>query len=137
MATIVICEDNPANRALAELVLTESGHVVHTAGDGDAGLRLIRELHPDLVLMDIQMPGLDGLEATRRLRADPATVGVRIVALTAHTMQGDAERILAAGCDAYIAKPFRYRDFLARVRELLVDDTAEPAAPAAPTPRQR
>ncbi len=115
MSTILVVEGNPTNLKLAALLLEKVGHTVLKAGDGEAGLRLVREHLPDLVLMDIQMPGIDGLEATRLLRADPATTGIRIVALTALTMKGDAERILAAGCDGYIAKPYHYREFIEQV----------------------
>ena len=119
MATILIVEDNPANLKLAATVLEKAGHAVLSAEDGEKGLVLARERLPDLVLMDIQMPGIDGLEATRRLRADPATAGLKIVALTALAMKGDEERILEAGCDGYIAKPFRYQDLLDRVAAAL------------------
>ncbi len=119
MATILIVEDNPANLKLAAMLLEKAGHAVLQAEDGEAGVRLAREHRPGLVLMDIQMPGIDGLEATRRLRADPATAGLKIVALTALAMKGDEEKILAAGCDGYIAKPFRYQEFLERVAAAL------------------
>jgi two-component system cell cycle response regulator DivK len=119
MATILIVEDNPANLKLAALLLEKSGYAVLKAENGEAGLRLARERAPDLVLMDIQMPGIDGLEATRQLRADPATARLKILALTALAMKGDEERILAAGCDGYIAKPFRYQEFLERVAAAL------------------
>ena len=115
MATVLIVEDNPANLKLAVMLLEKAGHTVLKAEDGEAGVALARESLPDLVLMDIQMPGIDGLEATRRLRADPATAQLRIVALTALAMKGDEARILDAGCDGYIAKPFRYQEFLERV----------------------
>ena len=119
MATILIVEDNAANLKLVTLLLERAGHAVLQAKDGEEGLRLAREAGPDLVLMDIQMPGIDGLEATRRLRADPATAGLRILALTALAMRGDDERILASGCDGYIAKPFRYQELLQQVAAAL------------------
>lgn len=119
VATILIVEDNPANLKLATLLLENAGHTVLAAADGEAGVRLAGERLPDLVLMDIQMPGIDGLEATRRLRANPAKAGLRIVALTALAMKGDEERILAAGCDGYIAKPFRPAEFLEKVAAAL------------------
>jgi two-component system cell cycle response regulator DivK len=119
MATILIVEDNPANLKLAAMLLEKAGHAVLKATDGEAGLLLAREKNPDLVLMDIQMPGISGLEATRQLRADPATAGLKIIALTALAMKGDAERILEAGCDGYIAKPFHYQEFLDQVAAAL------------------
>lgn len=119
VATILLVEDNLANLKLATLLLEKAGYTVLTAADGEAGVRLAGKHLPDLVLMDIQMPGIDGLEATRRLRTDPATSGLRIVALTALAMKGDEERIRAAGCDGYIAKPFRPAEFLEKVAAAL------------------
>jgi two-component system cell cycle response regulator DivK len=119
MASILVVEDNLFNLKLAVMLLEKAGYDVRTAEDGEAGVRLARDIRPDLVLMDIQMPGIDGLEATRQLRADPATAGLKIVALTALAMKGDEERILQAGCDGYIAKPFHYREFLDQVAAAL------------------
>lgn len=119
MATILVVEDNAQNRKLARLVLEQAGHAVLEAGDGEAGLAAVREQQPALVLMDVQMPGMDGLAAVRALRADPATAGIKVLALTALAMKGDAERMLAAGFDAYIAKPFHYKDLLQSVQRLL------------------
>lgn len=112
MAKILVVEDNPANLKLAEFLLRRAGHEVLKASDAPAGLALARSAQPDLVLMDIQLPGMDGLTATRELKSDPATRAVRVVALTAFAMKGDEEKMLAAGCDGYIAKPFAYQDFL-------------------------
>lgn len=119
MAVILLIEDNPANLKLAVMLLEHAGHRVLTATDGEAGIELAKRYCPDLVLMDIQMPGIDGLEATRRLRADPATAALKVVALTALAMKGDEARILAAGCDGYLVKPFRYQRLLAEVATLL------------------
>jgi len=127
MATVLIVEDNPANMTLAVFLLQSAGHAVLTATDAEAGLTLARDEQPDLILMDIQLPGMDGLEATALLkRADP-TRAIPVVALTALAMKGDEERIRAAGCDGYIAKPMRYQEFLAVV-------TAQLARPAATAP---
>ena len=115
MATILIVEDNPANMTLAVFLLESAGHTVLSATDAEAGLALARDRHPDLVLMDIQLPGMDGLEATLLLKSSDATRAIPVIALTALAMKGDEERIRAAGCDGYIAKPIRYRDFLATV----------------------
>ena len=115
MATVLVIEDNPANMTLAVFLLESAGHAVLRATDAEAGLTLARREHPDLILMDIQLPGMDGLEATALLKRDQATLAIPVIALTALAMKGDEERIRAAGCDGYIAKPMRYRDFLVAV----------------------
>ena len=115
MATILIVEDNPTNMRLTTYVLESAGHTVLTASDAEAGLMLAREALPALILMDIQLPDMDGLEATAHLKADPATRAIPVIALTALAMKGDEERIRAAGCDGYIAKPMSYKDLLATV----------------------
>ena len=115
MATILIVEDNPANMTLAVFLLEQAGHVVLSATDAEIGLGLARDRQPDLILMDIQLPGMDGLEATRLLKAGDTTRAIPVIALTALAMKGDEERIRAAGCDGYVAKPIRYREFLATV----------------------
>lgn len=119
MACILIVEDNAANMKLAAFLLAHEGHEVLQARDAEEGVRLARERKPALILMDVQLPGMDGLAATRLLRSDAATRGLQVVALTAMTMNGDAERILAAGCDGYIAKPIRYRNFLDEIQKRL------------------
>jgi two-component system, cell cycle response regulator DivK len=119
MATILVVEDNAANMTLAVYLLESVGHTVLSATDAEAGLALARAQHPDLILMDIQLPGMDGLEATTLLKADPATRAIPVIALTALAMKGDEERIRAAGCDGYIGKPMRYKEFLAAVSEHL------------------
>lgn len=122
MATILLVEDNPANMKLAAFVLAQGGHEVLAATSADAALALMRERVPALVLMDVQLPGMDGLAATRRLKADPATRAIPVVALTAFAMRGDAERIRAAGCDGYIPKPIRYQELLAEVARVLANN---------------
>lgn len=119
MARILVVEDNVSNMALAVFLLQSAGHTVLTAVDAEAGLTLAREDHPDLILMDIQLPGMDGLEATQVLKADAATRAIPVIALTALAMKGDEERIRAAGCDGYIAKPLSYKSFLAVVADQL------------------
>jgi two-component system cell cycle response regulator DivK len=119
MATILVIEDNPQNLKLAELVLHKAGHAVLSAASGEAGLELAGERQPDLVLMDVQMPGLDGLAVTRLLKNSPRTASIKVIALTALAMKGDAERILAAGCDGYLAKPYHYNDLVAAVQGAL------------------
>ena len=115
VATVLVIEDNPANMTLAVFLLQSAGHTVLSAVDAEAGLALARSEQPALILMDIQLPGMDGLAATAELKRDPVTRAIRIIALTALAMKGDEERIRAAGCDGYIAKPMRYQEFLASV----------------------
>ena len=115
VAIILIVEDNPANMKLAVFLLTSAGHTALCATDAETGLTLAREGHPDLILLDIQLPGMDGLEAVAQLKRSEATRSVPVIALTALAMKGDEERILAAGCDGYIAKPLRYRELLATI----------------------
>jgi two-component system cell cycle response regulator DivK len=116
MPTILIVEDNPTNMKLSTFVLESADYTVITAMDAEIGLTLAREGHPDLILMDIQLPGMDGLEATALLKADESTRHIPVVALTALAMKGDEERIRAAGCDGYIAKPLDYKELLAAVK---------------------
>jgi len=115
MAKVLIVEDNPTNMRLAVFLLRSVGHVVFSANDAEAGLTLAREQQPDLILMDIQLPGMDGLAATVALKADALTQSIPVIALTALAMKGDEARIRAAGCDGYIAKPMNYQEFLATV----------------------
>jgi two-component system cell cycle response regulator DivK len=115
MAKILIIEDNPSNMKLAMFLVEKSGHTVLSAMDAEAGLTLARDELPALILMDIQLPGMDGLEATSLLKRDAATRAIPVIALTALAMKGDEERIRAAGCDDYISKPMRYQEFLAAI----------------------
>ncbi len=108
-------EDNPANLKLATFLLQSAGHEVLSAPNAELGLAMARSEQPALVLMDIQLPGMDGLEATGELKRDAATHAIPVIALTALAMKGDEARILAAGCDGYIAKPIDYRSFLETV----------------------
>ncbi len=119
MATILVVEDNPANMTLAVFLLQSAGHVVLTATDAEAGLALARGKRPNLILMDIQLPGMDGLEAIVLLKRDDATRAIPVIALTALAMKGDEERIRAAGCEGYIAKPMRYKEFLETIESQL------------------
>ena len=119
MAKILVVEDNAANMTLAVYLLETTGHTVLSATDAEAGLAFARAEQPDLILMDIQLPGMDGLEATALLKQDDATRAIPVVALTALAMKGDEERIRAAGCDGYIAKPMNYKEFLATVESHL------------------
>ena len=120
MAKVLVVEDNVTNMTLATFLLKSVGHTVLSATDAEAGLALARDEQPELILMDIQLPGMDGLQATVLLKGDPATRCIPVIALTALAMKGDEERIRTAGCDGYIAKPMRYGDFLKTVAEQLV-----------------
>ena len=130
MATVLIVEDNPANMTLAVFLLQSASYSVLSAVTAESGLAMAREKRPDLILMDIQLPGMDGLQATALLKADRATAGIPVIALTALAMKGDEERIRAAGCDGYIAKPLAYKSFLATVAaQLAKGGVAEPILP--------
>ena len=120
MARVLIVEDNAANMRLAVFLLESAGHTVIGATNAEAGLALARDQQPHLILMDIQLPGMDGLAATVLLKQDEATRAIPVIALTALAMKGDEARIRAAGCDGYIAKPLAYREFLAVVSAQLV-----------------
>jgi two-component system cell cycle response regulator DivK len=119
MAKVLIVEDNPANMTLAVFLLQSVGHTVLSATDAEAGLTMARDEQPNLILMDIQLPGMDGLEAIALLKRADATRAIPVIALTALAMKGDEERIRAAGCDGYIAKPMRYREFLETIASQL------------------
>ena len=113
--SILIVDDNTQNLKLARVVLANEGFDVYTASNAEDALQLLRTVTPRLILMDIQLPGMDGLELTRRLKADPATRAVRIIALTAYAMKGDDEKALEAGCDDYVTKPIDTRTLPATI----------------------
>src|SRR5947199_357360 len=117
--TVVVIEDDDDIRSLVAFRLERVGAAVHQASDGESGLAAVAELRPDVVLLDWMMPGMDGLEVCRRLRADPATASLPVVLLTARAREADAERGLAAGADAYIAKPFSQPELLDAIRAAL------------------
>jgi len=119
MPTILVVEDNAANMKLVVFLLQNAGYAVLSAPDAEIGLTLARHAHPDLILMDIQLPGMDGLAATALLKQDATTKGIPVIALTALAMKGDEARIRAAGCAGYIAKPMGYREVLATVASQL------------------
>jgi CheY-like chemotaxis protein len=102
---ILIVDDNPQNLKLAKVILNAEGYDVKTAIDGEDALKILETFTPRLILMDLQLPRMDGLELTRRLKADPARREIIIIALTAYAMKGDDEKAFAAGCDGYISKP--------------------------------
>jgi two-component system cell cycle response regulator DivK len=116
---ILIVEDNALNLKLASHVLNDVGYRILEAVNAEDGLRLAREERPHLVLMDVQLPGMDGVEALGRLRADSVTASIRVVALTAFAMKEDRGRFLAAGFDGYIEKPLNVREFPIQIADLL------------------
>jgi len=115
MPKVLVVEDNPANMTLSTFLLESAGHSVLKATDAETGVALVRAEQPDLILMDIQLPGMDGLRATALLKGDAATHDIPVIALTALAMKGDEARIREAGCDGYIAKPLSYKDFLTTI----------------------
>ena len=120
--TILVVEDNKLNMKLVRGLIKIGKYHMLEAMDAETGIKLIREERPDLVLMDIQLPGMDGLSATEVIKADPDLKDIPIVALTSYAMQGDKEKALAAGCTGYIAKPIDTRQFLETVSQYLKDD---------------
>jgi two-component system, cell cycle response regulator DivK len=124
MPKILLVEDNELNRDMLSRRLTRRGYEVIVAEDGVAGLTAARGQQPDLILMDMSLPVLDGWEATRQLKADEATRSIPVVALTAHAMAGDEEKAMAAGCDAYETKPVELGRLLLKVESLLVKPDA-------------
>ena len=118
-AKILLVEDNEMNRDMLSRRLQRRGYEVVTAVDGETGLTLTRSDAPALVLMDMSLPGIDGWEATRQLKADPATRAIPVIALTAHAMAGDREQALAAGCDDFDIKPIDLDRLLGKIEALL------------------
>ena len=116
---VLIVDDNEMNIAIAETILVAAKFEVDTAADGLEAMQKVASFGPELILMDIQMPGKDGLELTRDLKADPATRHIRIIAFTAFAMRGDEAKMRAAGCDGYLSKPIDVRKFEAQVRACL------------------
>lgn len=103
--TLLVVDDNPENLKLAKVLLKGEGYVVLTASDAEAALEVLKAARPRLILMDVQLPGMDGLELTRRIKQDPAHRDIVVVALTAYAMKGDEAKAFSAGCDAYVSKP--------------------------------
>ncbi len=137
---VLMVDDNPVNLKLARVLLSSEGSDVRTATNAEEALEALAEFHPRLILMDIQLPGMDGLELTRRLKRDPSMRGVVILALTAYAMKGDERRVLEAGCDGYISKPIETRTFPAVVARHLAaaasgltqEDRASPPQASSP-----
>lgn len=116
---LLIVDDNPQNLKLGRVLLASEGYEVRTAVDAEDALRVLASFTPRLILMDLQLPGMDGLTLTRQLKRDPAWQGILVVALTAYAMKGDEAKALAAGCDGYITKPIDTDTFAQLVRDYL------------------
>ena len=117
MARVLIVDDNPTNLKLVTYLVRAQGYDVATAGDAQSALAEVDTHRPDVILMDLQLPGIDGLELTRRIKSDPATAGIAIIAVTAYAMKGDREKALEAGCDAYVTKPIDTRTLPALIAQ--------------------
>lgn len=128
-STILLVEDNEDNRTIYRTILEHVGYVVVEAADGEEGIRRARDSSPDLILMDVSIPKINGWDATRTLKADPNTRHIPIIALTAHALEQDRERAREAGCDGYLAKPIPPREVIEEVRRFL--GSSEPTAPEA------
>jgi two-component system cell cycle response regulator DivK len=117
--TVLIIEDTPANMRLFTVILSAAGYQVLAATTAQEGIALARSAQPNLILMDIQLPSMNGIEATILLKADPLTAGISIIAVTAFAMKGDEEKIRAAGCDEYLSKPVHHKVLLQAVNRVL------------------
>src|SRR5262249_49759487 len=125
---ILVVDDTPVNLKLTRILLVNEGYTVLTAASAEEALELLRSHHPRLVLADIQLPGMDGLEMTRRINADERTRDIAVVALTAFAMKGDEQKATDAGCDGYITKPIDTRMLGSRIRQLLEERAPRQAA---------
>ena len=128
---VLIVEDNPLNMKLFSAMIAAHGYDVLQATDGSHGLEVAHRRHPDLIIMDIQLPGMSGLEVTHNLKADETTRAIPIIATTAFALRGDEERILASGCDGYMAKPIAISQFLELVEIFMIGPADRVSAPAA------
>jgi two-component system cell cycle response regulator DivK len=115
--TVLYVEDNEYNRKIVRHLLSRTGYRLREAADGEAALRMVSDERPDLVLMDVQLPKMSGLDATRALRADPATASIPIIVVTSFALSGDDRRAMAAGATAYLAKPYSPRELLALIQK--------------------
>ncbi len=117
--TVLVIEDQEDNRRIVRDLLSSKGFEIIEATDGLAGVEAAERHRPDLILMDIQLPGIDGYEATRRIKADPALAQIPVIAVTSYALSGDEQKALAAGCDDYMAKPYSPRELLAKIEQFL------------------
>ena len=120
-ATVLYVEDNEYNRKIVRQLLTRTSYRLREAVDGEAALGMVREERPDLILMDVQLPKMSGLDVTRALRDDPATADVPIIVVTSFALSGDEQRAMAAGASAYMAKPYSPRELLALINTFLAE----------------
>lgn len=120
--TVLYIEDDPINRYLVQKLLSSKGYTVYEAEDGEKGLVEADRLVPDLILMDLQMPGLDGYEATKQIKSRSHLSHIPIIALTAHALHGEREKCLAAGCDGFITKPIDTKEFPSQIEAFLTHD---------------
>jgi CheY-like chemotaxis protein len=120
---ILLVEDNPVNRRLAVFLLRAQGYEVREATTGLEALEMLEKEHPDLIVMDIQLPGMDGLEVTRKIKEQPTTADIPVIAVTSYAMKGDREKALAAGCVGYVTKPIDKNIFIQEVAARLGDKT--------------
>ena len=127
--TVLIVDDNAINLKLVRVVLTTAGYETRTAVDAASALEALKTFKPHVILMDIQMPGMDGLTLTRRLKSDPATRDIAVIALTAYAMKGDDEKALASGCAGYITKPIDTRRLPEQIAEILRGKVLAPESP--------
>lgn len=121
--SILVVDDNPENLKLILVLLSTSGHELTTASDAHQALQHLEQRHPDLILLDLQLPGMDGLELTRRLKAQPSTSAIPIVAVTAYAMKGDEQKARDAGCDGYLVKPVDKRLLRSLVKSYLEESS--------------
>lgn len=128
--TILVVEDNDMNMELAEYLLEEGGFAILKASSGEDALALTQHTLPDLILMDLHLPGLDGISVVRRMKSEERTRSIPILALTAHAMRGDRERFLEAGCDGYISKPIDVKTFVTAIRSHLRSPAAGTKTPS-------
>ncbi|HNM13704.1 MAG TPA: response regulator, partial [bacterium] len=119
--TILLVEDNEVNMRLVERTIKNPAYTIVSAGNGEEALERAAQYKPDLIILDIQIPKMDGYAVARTLKADPALKHIPIIALTAHAMKGDEEKILAAGCDSYVSKPIEVSKFREKINDLLSD----------------
>jgi CheY-like chemotaxis protein len=119
MARILLVEDNEMNRDMLSRRLQRKGHEVLIAVDGEAGVQMAASERPDLILMDMSLPSVDGWEATRRIKGQPETASIPVIALTAHVMTGDRDKAIEAGCDDYDSKPIDFERLLGKMQALL------------------
>lgn len=119
MGKVLYIEDDPINRYLVKKLLTSKGYDVYEAEDGQEGIQESEKIIPDLILMDMQMPGLDGYEATKTIKLNPELSHIPIIALTAHALQGDQEKCLSAGCDGFIPKPINVKTFEEQISQFM------------------